>query len=617
MSITQKALQFALEAQHEHQEDLAEAILGEVDIGSLGIKDADEESIIQLISAFVEVDLLPAAVKALSHAAKHKYRFGEKVYSPLLTALARKGAWRHYNSLLCLMTEFADEKTLKQISHHLLNQLEIEKASKALEILEQRSKSEDLAETVALLIAKREYGEVAKQLSENKALIRTLLDDSSLRHWLHVFLYYAEEIWTIRALDNLASEESPSYSLLDNYAHLLKLCLSRNWGHLSKKIIQSIDSEISSELLNKHLVFCRVYVFTCQRLSIATPMLDRLKNPDTGVFSHEEIWSINFKSQLASEGLENGLVAQFGQIDRTPSKKKIVVLPLVIYGEEYIQACRDFFVRSALAAEDFLELANRFHVIIRICTNPESQPRLEQILRPLEERGFVIDLTRGVFSSSELPHKRMWPYLDALYMAEQHGGIFLSLCPDAIFGNGMGKLVDMCPEGGGAGGGLFRASWSGAVKSLRSGELDTVLHSESKNRELASLGISKWAHYSQRLFFENLSPNYFNRVHNGSRFNSWLGTPQVIRPSKGLTEQVLARSIYRYSNTFADHICQDLDHEFIGILNNEGLLRMVDSYEDFVFVELAKDAGYSQLWKFQLPMGYELPTPVGEVFPYI
>ena len=316
MSITQKALQFALEAQHEHQEDLAEAILGEVDIGSLGIKDADEDSIIQLINAFVEVDLLPAAVKALSHAVKHKHRFGENVYSPLLTALARKGAWRYYNSLLCLMTEFADEKTLRQISHHLLNQLEIEKASKTLGILGQRSKSEDLAETVALLIAKREYGEVAKQLSENRALIRTFLDHSSLRHWLHVFLYYAEEMWTIRALDDLAIEEPPSYSLLDNYAHLLKLCLLRSWDHLSEKIIQSIDSEISFELLKKHLVFCRVYVFTCQRLSITTPMLDRLRNPDAGVFSHEEIWSINFKSKLASEGLENGLVAQFGQIDK-------------------------------------------------------------------------------------------------------------------------------------------------------------------------------------------------------------------------------------------------------------------------------------------------------------
>jgi hypothetical protein len=216
-----------------------------------------------------------------------------------------------------------------------------------------------------------------------------------------------------------------------------------------------------------------------------------------------------------------------------------------------------------------------------------------------------------------LPHKRMWPYLDALYTAELQNGIFLSLCPDAVFGNGMGKLIDMCPEGGGAGGGLFRASWSGAVKSLRSGELDAVLKSESKNRELASLGISKWSHYMQRVFFENLSPNYVNYVKNGSRTNSWQGTPQVIRPNKGMTQQILSRSIYRYSNTFADHICQDLDHQFIGILNNAGLLHMVESYDDFVFVELAKDAGYSQLWKYQLPLGYELPTPTGKIFPYI
>ena len=154
-------------------------------------------------------------------------------------------------------------------------------------------------------------------------------------------------------------------------------------------------------------------------------------------------------------------------------------------------------------------------------------------------------------------------------------------------------------------------------RSLRSGELDVVLKSHSKNIELVELGISKWKHYSQRLFFENLTPNYHTTIQNGARFNSWQGTPTVIRPNKGFTDKVIHRAIYRYSNTFADHICQDLDHEFIGVLNKAGLLRMVESYEDFVFVELAKDAGYSQLWKFQVPMGYELPTPVGEIFPMV
>ena len=73
-----------------------------------------------------------------------------------------------------------------------------------------------------------------------------------------------------------------------------------------------------------------------------------------------------------------------------------------------------------------------------------------------------VDLHRGVYPTADLPHKRMWPYLESLYEAEVNGGVFLSLCPDGIFGNGIGHLVDVCPEGGAAGGGLFRASWSGS-----------------------------------------------------------------------------------------------------------------------------------------------------------
>ena len=142
----------------------------------------------------------------------------------------------------------------------------------------------------------------------------------------------------------------------------------------------------------------------------------------------------------------------------------------------------------------------------------------------------------------------------------------------------------------------------------------SILKNPDKNRELVTHAITNWSHYSHRLFFENISDNYVSKVENGIRYNSWQGVPHVIKPDKGFTQKLINRAVYRYSNVFGDHLGQDLDHDMIGVLNEEGRLYMLDSYEDFVFIEVAHDAGYSQLWKFQLPMGHKLPTPVGETY---
>lgn len=617
MSITTKALQFALEAQYAQEPYLAQAIIEAVDIGSLGVNAADKSSTSHLITTFIDVGLLSAAVKTIEYSVKRKQDFDDGLVIPLLRSLAKDGDWHHYNSLLQLIAESAQLKNLPQFIHHLLNQLELEKAAELIRTLEQKIQNDDFIEPVALLIAEQNYSEAENRFSADPHLIEKFLDHSSLRHWLYLFLSNVEEKWAVRTLHVLADGGPPSHEILDNYAHFLKLCWAQGWSTLCEKTIQSIRVDLPAELLREHLVFCRVYVFSCQKFRLSNVLVRNLINFEFGVFSEAEIWSIEFKDKIIKEGIERSLTAEFGEIDKSEIKQKTIILPLIIYGSEYIHACRDYFIKSALAAEDFMALAHQFHFTIRVCTDPESVFEIEKVFSPLSNRGFHIEIKRGVFPHKDLPHKRMWPYLDALYTAEITGGIFLSLCPDAIFGDGLGKLIDNCPEGGGAGGGLFRASWSGAEKSLRSGELEAVLCSGSKNRDLAQLGISKWQHYSHRLFFENLSPNYVTHVDNGVRLNSWQGTPSVIRPAKGLCEQILNRAFYRYSNTFADHICQDLDHEFIGVLNSAGLLHMVESYDDFVFVELAKDTGYSQLWKFQLPMGFQLPTPTGNIFPYM
>jgi hypothetical protein len=617
MTIFTKALQLALEAMQEGEVDLANAIVNKINLAKIGADSGDQDSVGYLIKTFIDLGLFSAAAKTAIYALRHSIELESNLCDSLQYELSRRGQWAEHNEILELVAEYASNEKVEQWSHHLLNQLEIKKASTLLAILRKRPGLTIDIEAVALLVARREYELVEQSIDINSEIIDTFIHNDGLRHWLYLFLAYAADYYVKKTIETLAEQDHNSYSTLDNYAHLLKSCWAVGKQDFCAIAISNIPTDLNSELLRRHLVFCRAYVFTCQKLGVSNALSTNLSQEKFGVFSEQEIWAINLKLKVINNGPLQPIEETFGPINISKGPKIKMILPLIIYGSDYIRAFRELFVESALAAADFLELADRFEFIVAICTDPQSREEISQLFSPLKERGFILDIERALFPTEELPHKRMWFYVDALMTAELNEGYFLCMCPDAVFGDGFSKLVDCCPRGGGAGGGLMRASWSAMSRAVAKGELALLLQGPDKNRKLVTSAITNWSHYSHRLFFENLSENYVSRLHNGTRVNSWQGVPHVIRPDEGFTERLINRAVYRYSNVFGDHPGQDFDHDLVGALNEQGLLYMVESFEDFVFIEVAHDAGYSQLWKFQLPMGHELPTPTGETFPYV
>ena len=105
MSITTKALQFALEAKQAEQVGLAEAVIESIDMTALGVDAADANSTAHLLKTFIDLDLLPAAVRTIEQALKSNHSLDEDVMVTLLRALAQKGAWRQYNGLLLSMAK--------------------------------------------------------------------------------------------------------------------------------------------------------------------------------------------------------------------------------------------------------------------------------------------------------------------------------------------------------------------------------------------------------------------------------------------------------------------------------------------------------------------------------
>ena len=143
------------------------------------------------------------------------------------------------------------------------------------------------------MIARGQYSEVEQWFSSDPHLMGQFVNDASLCHWLYLFLAYREEKWGEMVLDLLQEGLMSSKGLLDNYAHFFKLCLSKGWHELCQRAIQGIEIDFPAELLRKNLIFCRVYVFCCQKYRIYSQLLEQLTRTDGGFFPRRKSGQLN------------------------------------------------------------------------------------------------------------------------------------------------------------------------------------------------------------------------------------------------------------------------------------------------------------------------------------
>ncbi len=538
-------------------------------------------------------------------------------FDSLLGALKASGLWYEHNSLLTEYVLSANQNYSDTLFPHLLNQLDFKNADRILgsQIFKQCDNSMQLKKT-CYEIARMNYTDALRRLDENSELMQAILSKSEYRKWIYMLCSQRGLEWAVNIYSILKSFPESSTNRLGNLTDLLKICWSYKWIALLKEIVSEFVFSGRLESLKNQVEFARVFVFTCDKLNLSNDLRDRLCSPSSEIFSKEELASIDLKKAFNEKGLDSLVTTYFGKVETV--RHSYLEVPLLVYGQKYIDALEKFFVPSALAASDFMNFPKNYLSVISICTTPSSTERVRDVLRPLIDRGFKVEFPVAFnLTEEQIVHKRMWFYIYALHRVEMNQGVFINLCPDSVFGSGLGELIRKCPVGGGAGGNLVRASWNAMVSSTTSGDLYEILKSSDKNEALIRTGITKWRHYSQRIFFENISQNYLNKVVAGRRLNSWSGIAYVLKPDFGFAERLVNLGICRYSNVYGDHVFQPADHELIGDLLGRDKLYITKSFQEFVFIEMANDESYGQLWKFQLPLGHGNKPIYGETFPLL
>lgn len=603
-----RLLRLAIEAAEGGDLGLARMITHSIDPASRQMRSALKNDAHSILSAILRHSLFELAARVYAELFELRLPIDEAALKYLLRQLASNGLWEFHNSLLTKTIEYRSPKYARENIPHMLEQLDLVNAEKLITISQRYSASDSLdLEKVCFEIAKENYDKAELILLAQPDLIQGLINSRRLRKWLYLFVSHRTMQWAREVMSLLERGGVANFDLIDNYSNLIKACWARGWSEQVELMIMKFPTHVSLELLRSHLVFCRAYVYSCDRIGINTELRSVICDPQSRVFSGHELWAIDFKARSLNGNFSECLSIEFGGAPPANHSNGLQYLeiPLILYGERYLKVFTDAFVQSALSAVDFLDLPNKFDAVISICTTAEWVQPIVDALRPLLDKGFSIRIDECfVLSADEIAHKRFWFFVNAIHRVEEKLGYLIVVCPDAIFGDGLAKLVDKCPYGGAVGGNLFRASWSRIVESQNSGELASILSSKRKNSLLARIGSTKWKHYSQRLFFDNVASNFKSRTIAGRLVNSWSGVPHVLRPDPGFTRRMVASSVYRFSNVYGDHVAQPLDHELIGDLQSRGLLIMTSSFEEFVFVEMAVDSGYSQLWKFQQHFGH-------------
>jgi hypothetical protein len=531
----------------------------------------------------------------------------------LLKVAAQKGDWEIHNDFLAFCIETSLINPTLQIYLQTLCNLDFKNAERIYAKLHDNL---DPAETVlasfVLSLAHRKYSKALTLFKLNpKGLLMKLNANNNL-HWFYLLILNSDKEVARNVLQFVISEPTENYSI-EILTYIAKVSIVHNWKDLQSELIVDLSESLSYETLRTNLIFARCIIFICQKLNIKPRVLSFTLASENNIFSKEELGAITLKQRLIQDG--PAILETDSSINIATSGQTYLEIPLIVYGRDYCNALRDFLVSSMLTSKDFRSLPEEYDAHITVCTTDLERDLVIEVLKPLQELGFKISVPQdSVYNIETIKHFRMWFIVQRLHKVESRKGVYIMLCPDSVFGEGLKSLITKCPDGGGAGGILIRCSWSKMYLSRKDGSLLKALKSSDRNRALMYLAAKKWRHYCHRLYEENISPNFVRITREGKKFNNWMGVPNVIKPRDGFVKKLIENSTYRYSNVFGDHVGQYIDHELINNLIDDNKLYLVKSAQEFCFIEMASDSGYSQLWKSLPDLGYGDKAGYSEVF---
>ena len=287
---------------------------------------------------------------------------------------------------------------------------------------------------------------------------------------------------------------------------------------------------------------------------------------------------------------------------------RCIVLSGSVWGDSvYTDGLFDYGLGSLVSSGEMGRLRALGTVVVSIHSTNESGSRMIERVKDLEDRegiNFRIVATLGKDDQGAVV-ARARAYMLGLVDAAKHKHTYVGLCPDGVYGEGLSLLVGRVPDGHAAFGTLVRISKRKFISQFgRDIRPLFSASSESLNDRLLELGLGVMPHEVMIFYVQNRLPGirYVLDPDKGCFAQTAYMNLWVLRPTAEMVRDMLKISGPRYNNAYLEHLLQPLDHELAHLLHMQSRLITPRGYEEFVFLELTEDQGYSNVSK-----GLELP----------
>ena len=297
-----------------------------------------------------------------------------------------------------------------------------------------------------------------------------------------------------------------------------------------------------------------------------------------------------------------------GLIDECSNGK--VVISGAVWGDSiYVDGLVDLALESLFETGELAILEKSRGVFVSVHTTHESAERVIKKAKVFEERTgtlFRILTTLGN-KDDEAISNRANGYMLALADATIHQQVYVGLCPDGVYGVGLAKLVERLDPGEGAFGTLLRVSKKNFLQRFgrRIPSLIREYNRTDTNRHLIEIGLGLIPHECMIYSVKNRFPyvKYDIESFNSNFFASAYMNLWAIRPTHELLNTMAEISSPRYNSPYLEHLAQPIDHELAHALYKKGKLVVPTTFDEFVFLELTEDRGYSDITKsLELPL---------------
>ena len=287
--------------------------------------------------------------------------------------------------------------------------------------------------------------------------------------------------------------------------------------------------------------------------------------------------------------------------DNVPPPQDSVEFHGTLWGSDfYFFTAEKLGIRSLLISDSVRRLSKQRKITIAIHTTEESKSKVENLARKFDLSfiSFKVFVTLGKHDANAISFRGL-ALLLALRSTAVNGAVLVPFAPDGFYGEGLDKLVEKCPKGGGSWGLTLRCSVYNLIDFFSNNNFSLEsIPEDRRNSLLITLGLEKGYHPVQQFMFNNILSNKGIKQHDSNyTFNTNRNLCWALRLEPKQSVDYIRMSRFRYSNNYFDNLSQPFDHELSSYFSSKGSLYIPDDISDFVFLEFSSDSGYSNYLK--------------------